>query len=775
VNNEALSRYATVLLGKATKVEVDEDNKTDDYSPPWSGGQEVWKVQNIDIAVSVGDSVFKGSYFGTKTLYPDDLEVIGENFNLFLQYIPKAIVMSAENEFLGMAECIPNPEQMGEFEEKSDEEIIGSINAEDFQTLYFNIPYLSASDNAMVAIITPNYPPYIKRNVVIPSTLDVNMDTDVGTGAIITGAIYANNQPLAGAKLKFVGRLRDQSFISKEDGTYMIPGVAPGVYRLTVTAEGYAHEAAKVVVYNHQNQIQNFTMTACAGSISGTVYSQKFPYPLTVAGAEIVAYDDTRNGQNPEQEIALYEVITGNDGTYTIEPVIEGHTYKVALVVPGKAVQVYSPSPEVPAAAGSPVTGIDFTYKSKPPELGLVAIPHPNGTSLIMEGETPKKGIDVESATYNEGTEYSATNTAITGDDVEQIGDERWQFVLPDKTKNYFVRFTLSDGAQTSTVDFVYDPTHLASKQDNIDDDSVSGGEFLLSDQDTSGLYFSPGSITLGEGSIPQVTMEKIDVPDSSQAAYMDPSIIGGDVYQVDMSMDGSAQNDNKTMTLTIGYDPAEVGNNIDQLAMVQWNEQTQSWDPVLGAVMVDPMSNTISGEINSIAGAAASSSSLAPQRVARAKFNGKEYVLDKHAPITSDQSGIFMAVLSSRGQQYTGEDLWVYNVPNPFNLKSKTVSLNRAVGTGQITTTGTVIRFGVPASMGNDIDSKFRIYNIAGELVREINASQELTGGVDGGYYYYLEWDGKNKDGDSCASGVYFCVADVGHKKKVVKMALVK
>jgi len=242
---------------------------------------------------------------------------------------------------------------------------------------------------------------------------------------------------------------------------------------------------------------------------------------------------------------------------------------------------------------------------------------------------------------------------------------------------------------------------------------------------------------------------------------------VAGDVYHVDLTMNGSQQNTDKTMTLTIGFDPDQVPDaNINDLAVVQWNEETQTWDLVDGAVMVDAMSNTCSVEVESITNAATSSSARSSRQVAKAKFNGKEYIVDKHAPITSDQSGIFMVVRSETG-------LEVFNVPNPFNLKSKTVPLNQS--DQQITTIGTVIRFAVPSSMGNDIDTEFRIYNIAGELVRKIMVSDEIDGNVDGGYYYYIAWDGKNDDGDKCASGVYFLYCDVGHKKKIVKMALIK
>jgi hypothetical protein len=123
----------------------------------------------------------------------------------------------------------------------------------------------------------------------------------------------------------------------------------------------------------------------------------------------------------------------------------------------------------------------------------------------------------------------------------------------------------------------------------------------------------------------------------------------------------------------------------------------------------------------------------------------------------------------------YAGTELEVFNVPNPFDLSSKVVTLNRGGSIPQISTTGTVIRFAVPSSYGTNVKTRFRIYNIAAEMVRELNANDLLPGGVDGGYYYYLDWDGNNYNGKKCASGVYMLVAEVGTEKKVVKMALIK
>jgi len=124
-----------------------------------------------------------------------------------------------------------------------------------------------------------------------------------------------------------------------------------------------------------------------------------------------------------------------------------------------------------------------------------------------------------------------------------------------------------------------------------------------------------------------------------------------------------------------------------------------------------------------------------------------------------------------------------MFNFPNPFNLKDKTVTLvdpgNEIVDsdpttptTTNLTTKGTIIKYCLPS--GKDGVVKLYIYNLAGELVREINDDYRL-----GRFRYYAEWDGRNDRDDQCASGVYFALLKVGtktlNKGKPLKLAIIK
>jgi uncharacterized protein (DUF2141 family) len=95
----------------------------------------------------------------------------------------------------------------------------------------------------------------------------------------------------------------------------------------------------------------------------------------------------------------------------------------------------------------------------------------------------------------------------------------------------------------------------------------------------------------------------------------------------------------------------------------------------------------------------------------------------NKTVTVTVDHFSTFVVLASTpivtSNSPFGGDDITVFNFPNPFDCTQKTKSLNnRVTNTGQITFNGTLIRYGLPS--GQSAEAKFRIYNVAGELVRE-------------------------------------------------------
>lgn len=122
------------------------------------------------------------------------------------------------------------------------------------------------------------------------------------------------------------------------------------------------------------------------------------------------------------------------------------------------------------------------------------------------------------------------------------------------------------------------------------------------------------------------------------------------------------------------------------------------------------------------------------------------------------------VAVIS--GNTFTGSGFEAYNFPNPFDLTVKTVSPIH--GAANQSVRGTMIAIALPADVSGD--ASIRIFNVAGERVRTID-----LGNLNGGSYYYQAWDGRNDSGRDVASGVYIAQVKVGGRSKFFKMALIK
>ncbi len=86
-------------------------------------------------------------------------------------------------------------------------------------------------------------------------------------------------------------------------------------------------------------------------------------------------------------------------------------------------------------------------------------------------------------------------------------------------------------------------------------------------------------------------------------------------------------------------------------------------------------------------------------------------------------------------------------NHPNPFNPT-------------------TVIRYALPESA----PASLKVYDVAGRLVRTIFGSVKVPAGA-----YEVEWDGKDDNGNSVSSGVYFCRLTAGKESLTRKVVLLK
>ena len=85
-------------------------------------------------------------------------------------------------------------------------------------------------------------------------------------------------------------------------------------------------------------------------------------------------------------------------------------------------------------------------------------------------------------------------------------------------------------------------------------------------------------------------------------------------------------------------------------------------------------------------------------------------------------------------------------NYPNPFNPETW-----------------------IPYNLFESSDVKISIFASSGELVREFKLGQQARGDKK------LYWDGKNADGETVASGIYFYQFEAGNTQSMRKMWLLK
>ena len=94
-------------------------------------------------------------------------------------------------------------------------------------------------------------------------------------------------------------------------------------------------------------------------------------------------------------------------------------------------------------------------------------------------------------------------------------------------------------------------------------------------------------------------------------------------------------------------------------------------------------------------------------------------------------------------------------NFPNPFNNQ-------------------TTIKYDIPSLMVNMVDVEIHIYNTLGQMVRTIDEGDKSAG------QFTTIWDGKNDDGETLSSGVYFYqlrakVDGQSDYNKTMKMVIVR
>lgn len=781
--------YLTIVDAKKNVI-VDEAHTS---APPISVfGQDVTPV-HVDFTPTglTPGVVITGTVTAQNIFRRADFEGLGGSFDNFIKFIPLVALYDSEGDLVSAGFVTPSPNDVGEDAPGGAliDQAIAQNDFDGFMTLTsgmtwgYQIRGVPPSQTYTLVATTPNYPPYTKRIELgasgSTSTHHFDWDDEIGAGATLNGVVTSTNSTvIANASVLVKTEGLKRSLTTDTSGFYQTEGLTFGTYKVTVSADGYAPSKQEVEISSEAIITVNFSLQLAPGSITGTVrelaFTSQGPIVRPVVGADVFAYNDTFNVDNPLLPLALLKAQTDTEGVYTLNGVLDGDVYKIFVKADGRYIQ----SASTQATAGV-VSGIDFLLNQKPLDVQVYARPNPpNYEFSILNPNNFEEG----QVWYGPTSDPKENDIS---DDFEQLPDGSLIGTVPlsalDPNEDYVLHIEAvpADGGPLVIKELTFGLNVEANSEQSID-------ELLIGDdsEDEAGVPGnraganadgSGGSMDISAGSTMQTSTANIPTINFTQ---QDPENLGSALDEIDGEFKGpifdvgfsSVQFTGRPCQLNLEYDPESVDpSELDDLVVMHYNSTSGEWEQVPGQVTIDPLTGVASILINpldQIQSQLPFGQLSTQSRKMAATATKKQFVINAQA--ASSGSGSFVVATVSTGAVSDGT-FKQYNFPNPFNLVQKTVTL-RAGSSGVATSIrGTYI---VVAPTGSaDTQANIKIYNLAGDMVREI------SGNVTGGVYNYFHWDGKNAAGSDVASGVYFARVDApgSDKKKPIKLVLVK
>jgi hypothetical protein len=762
-----------VLISSSKNVVVSNERATASVRPAYSMGTSSGVLVDLTPATDMsgdGNATLVGTVTANNFFRQADYDALGGDLDAFIEYLPVVSLYDANGAFKAAGIVLPPPSFIAEKEQAGEFESAFAGGYTQFTTMLnesafgFEIRGLKPANCYTAVFTTPNYPPYQTRTCVgvngSTTTMGlINLDSAVGAGATVTGIVASSAAVpvlLPNVTVTLSGEaVGSRTTITDSDGRYTFEGLPPGSVRLRVSVDGYAAGEAAEDLVGSNSYTKNFSLFTAGGSITGTVYSQKIPYAKVQAGANIVAYNDTYNGLNPDSPLPLIKTQTGSDGAYTLTGLIPGNVYKVFLKVPGK----YTLNVTTPATSGA-ISGVDFTMLPKPLDIEIFAKKGDVYFEFtVLNPQDFKDGwVGWSVAPFNPVAASTVTMTQLSSGELS--GKIPLASLAPDTTYVLYGAARSYSGKRV-TRELLFGKNFKGNTRQNIDalilgddteDDTGRKGNELAMDKsgdNPSGITFPPGAMLPSSGTIPTCSFKAEGVASSAVAdkvAALGADAFAGDVYTIEMT--SATHNEEKSIELTLAYDKTTA--DLDDLSVARYNDTTSAWEEVPAIATINPLKGTVKVKLKTLA----SILSVRPGAAHVNRFDGRQY---RVSAAGSGSSGTFAVIRPSvAGTAASGSKIKVFNYPNPFNLKTKAINNNGGASLPG-STYGTVIHVEVPAANGGTCH--VRIYTLAGELVNDLKRT--CTAGV----YNYIEWNGRNKGGQEVANGVYYGVVELSGK----------
>lgn len=820
-NAAAGTRPNLVIELSTSNIIVNQSRATDPVFSPFGGpsgstttAQDVLLIPPASLS-GLPQAVLAGQVTISNMINSLEFSKLAGQFDNFLQYLPVIYVYDTSGAFKAAGLGVPYPPAEVPLDAQLRQAVSGN-NYGQFQSLIgptgwgpigYEIRGLTAGTTYNIVATSPNYPPY-KGSVLLgpaQSTTTLNINFDLNPGSPLSGVVLTTASaavPNAQVTVSAPGYAAT-TLTTDASGRWTLNGLNAGQYTINVTAAGYVQQSAVVSVgATGSATAPTFALVAANATIAGTVYTNNPICPpgstgcaafgrTALAGATVVAYDDTLNAQNPTAPLPLYRAVTSSSGYYSISGISSGDVYKVFVNAPG----YYVLNQSTLAVVGT-LTGFDFSLKPKPLTVNVYGRPKaPNYEFRITNYQQFSSGHAwIGASPFVKSVSTDVSNSFLQQPDSQGVNQLVLAYPLASLTTG--VIYVMHLEAQpndpraalvTTEVSFglnLPNNTCQAIDQALLGDDSSLNAQGLPSNTvpiDISGgangnatalSMPAGGVIPILSTAIPSMCMSQTDasVAPEAQAPGVSTGSFASGVYTMTLSSVNYTQ---KGVDLTLSYN--QNGTSINDLAVYTYDKTNQKWQSVPGVQTLDPVKGTIS-----VKGLRSLASVL---RVKDAAATGLMAVSDGRGyrpsgiVLRPDDSGQFAILRPSQvsGGAFTGTIVKVYNFPNPFNLQTKSVNLNSTSvcsgGAPTVVTDGTVIKYEIPAGISGT--GVIRIYTLGGRLVREVDA-----GNIQPSSCYYTTWDGKNKNGQPVANGVYYGVLSVGGSKQssgTFKLAVIK
>jgi len=560
------------------------------------------------------------------------------------------------------------------------------------------------------------------------------------------------------------------------DGKFSVLGLLPGSYDLWVLAKGYASKAVRNIEVGETNTDIGDVILSTGAVLSGNLTKIDGSVPNT---SEVDALVAVRNG--------FEELIVGYLKT---DPSGNILSYSLAGFQPDKAYSVllFNKNNEVYSLASNLVvntnTERDFKMEDKQPEIFTQASRGLDGVINIQ--------FEFTKALRNETTDDSDPSKIIT----KHQGQANGTLTYPDNglssdRRRILVTYTPAQGETQFKLDFegTFNSINSATGQNFTAAKTFTyyvgigksrskrltnlGGGSIQLDNDPSEFTAQAGTFVSTDTASTDSANLEVDV------TFRVAETAGTLVSEAPISLGGGVMAKAKKLGF-IAY-PSEMSSAIVKAMAADINPFSSFYDVFLpqGVSHFFPQGKEAKLCL------AYDETAADPFSLNVYYYNSRtnEYLLenenkavdvDNHRVCVNISHASVFTVLDSSagiisGSGYTG-DLRIINFPNPFNLKSKIVTLqNPGSNSASQTIDGTMIKLSIPPAMSGEVE--IEIFNVIGEKVRTLRTTI-----ATGGAHYYLEWDGKNDHGEKVASGVYIAHFKIGGaNERFFKMAVVK